>query len=185
MKQAFLIGGFLAIATFTASAFAADEPAAPAGPPAGAQKLHAFVGHWTGTGESSEPGKEKQTMTVSMNCVETSGGWGIRCEDAMTGKEMNYLETDLMGFDSTNNQVHWYAVTNAGEVHDHVAQWKDDSTLLATHSEKVSSKSIDENITVTLKSPTEMEATSTLTVDGHETQTMTMHMMKSGKGKKG
>jgi hypothetical protein len=182
MKKAILIAASLAL--FSISAFAADEPAASPAPPAGAVKLHDFVGRWEGIGEMAETGKDKQTMTVVMTCVETSGGWGIRCDDAMTGKNMNYLETDLMGYDASGNQVHWYAVTNAGEVHDHVAQWKDDKNLLATHSEKVGSKSIDENITITLTSPTSLTAKSTLSVDGKESQSMTMTMTKAGKEKK-
>ena len=32
-----------------------------------------------------------------------------------------YSESDMFGFDPGANKYHWYAVTNAGETHDHIA----------------------------------------------------------------
>jgi hypothetical protein len=182
MNKAWIIAGIL-LASVTAAY--ADEPAAaPAGPPPGALQLHALVGHWTGLGEMKEPGKADQAVTVVMNCVETAGGWGIRCDDSMIGKDMDYLESDLMGYDSAGTNVHWYAVTNAGEVHDQVAQWKDDKTLLASYATKAGSKSISETISLQLTTATTMEAISTVTVDGRESQSLTMKLVRSGKDKK-
>ena len=183
MKTSFVMAGILALACWSTAAVAADEQPAPPAPPAGALKLHAFVGHWTGTGEMAEYGKDKSTINVDMTCVEAAGGWGIRCDDAMTGQGMNYLETDLMGYDARDNQSHWYAVTNSGEVHDHVAQWKDDANFLANHTDIAGDHKISEDITLQLKSPTQLEAKSTVTVDGKESQSLTMTLTKSGKDK--
>jgi hypothetical protein len=40
-----------------------------------------------------------------------------------------YVETDLMGYEPNTNTYHWYAVTNAGETHDHVAPASDGNKL--------------------------------------------------------
>ena len=178
MKKTLIVCGILALASFSAAAFAADEQPAP---PAGALKLHAFVGHWTGTGQLSEYGKDTATINVDMTCAEVAGGWGVRCDDAMTGSGMNYLESDLMGYDAGSNKAHWYAVTNSGDVHDHVAQWQDDTNFLANHTEMAGDRKISEDITLQLKTPTQMQAKSSMTVDGKESQALTMTLTKTGK----
>ena len=46
----------------------------------------------------------------------------------------SYEETDLMGFEPNSKTYHWFAVTNAGETHDHVTPATDKNKLRFTYS---------------------------------------------------
>lgn len=175
-----LIFGVLLSLCIATGAVADDDVQPPAGPPPGAVKLQALVGHWTGLGEMKAKG-ETYTITIVMNCVEVAGGWGVRCDDVMTGKDINYLESDLMGYDPISDHVHWYAVTNAAELHDQIGNWKDDKTLLVNYSADAGGRAEVEDISLEFTSPSNISARTIVTMDGHETQSMTMSLAKSGK----
>jgi len=116
----------LAVLSMAAAALAADN--APA-PPAGSAKFSQFIGTWSGEGELKDTGKPGLKVRMKVDCRPAGGGWGIKCDFNMTAPDMNYLESDLFGYDATAGKVHWYSVTNAGEVHDHAGNWVDDSRL--------------------------------------------------------
>lgn len=92
--------------------------------------LEKFVGAWKGTGTVTI-GKDSAKITVQLTCKRTSAKAGVSCITKMTGIPgmAAYEETDLFGFEPGSNTYHWFAVTNAGETHDHVAKASDELKL--------------------------------------------------------
>ena len=84
--------------------------------------LGCLVGNWRGGGTVAL-GKDKVKVGADWNCQRTASEFGVLCALRVTGIPgvSSYAETDLFGFEPNTNQYHWYAVTNAGETHDHVA----------------------------------------------------------------
>jgi hypothetical protein len=88
--------------------------------------MECLVGTWKGSGTVSM-GKDKVKVDATWTCNRVSAKWGVMCTFHVTGIPgvTAYEETDLMGYEPNTNTYHWYAVTNAGETHDHVAQASD------------------------------------------------------------
>lgn len=83
--------------------------------------LERFVGTWKATGTATV-GATTAKITATWTCKRVSARAGVGCTlefAGMPGMPV-YAETDLFGFEASTNRYHWYAVTNAGETHDHV-----------------------------------------------------------------
>lgn len=97
--------------------------AASAAPPPG--PLDALVGTWKATGTATM-GPDTAKVSATWKCARVSAGAGVECKLRLTGVPGMVLEeTDLFGVDPMTKRVHWFAVTNAGEVHDHAAALTD------------------------------------------------------------
>jgi len=96
----------------------AAEPAAPAE----TKQIARLVGDWKGMGSMTLGSEKVEGIKVQWTCRSVSEKWGVRCDAVMVGIPgiARYEETDLFGFDPGGHQLHWFAVTNAGETHDHV-----------------------------------------------------------------
>jgi hypothetical protein len=165
----------IGIAALAVSATANDSaPAAPA-PPTGSQKLGAFVGSWRGTAELRQPGKPAVKFDMKAECHEISGGWGVRCETSFNNGDVTLLEADLFGYDPKGAKVHWYAVTNDGETHDHVGAWVDDQNL-SVRNTAADKSTEDIRVAFTKKNAMSFEAITT--ADGAETSVMAGSMMR-------
>src|SRR4051812_2691312 len=107
----------LTLVALTAAAARAD------GPPRQLADLDKLVGTWKGTGKLTL-GKDVAKVDIRIDCKKTPGDGGLACQLHGTGFPglPAYEESDLFGFEPNTNLFHWYAVTNAGEVHDHVAK---------------------------------------------------------------
>jgi len=94
------------------------------------QGLDCLVGTWKGSGTAAM-GKDKAKIDATWTCKRVSAQWGVMCTFHVTGIPgvAAYEETDLMGYEPNTNTYHWYAVTNAGETHDHVAKASEGNTL--------------------------------------------------------
>ena len=84
------------------------------------QMMECLVGSWKGTG-SVAMGKDKAKVDIALSCARTSAKFGILCTMHATGIPgvPAYDETDLFGYEPNSDSYHWYAITNAGETHDH------------------------------------------------------------------
>jgi hypothetical protein len=84
--------------------------------------MECLVGTWKGAGSVSM-GKDKAKIAATWTCKRVSASWGVLCTLHATGIPglAAYEETDLMGYEPNTDTYHWYAVTNGGETHDHVA----------------------------------------------------------------
>src|SRR4051812_14616046 len=93
------------------------------------EALQSWVGVWKGAGTMTM-GKDKVKVDLTWTCKPTSGKLGVTCTGALKGIPglAVYEETDLFGYESNTDTYHWYAVTNAGETHDHVAKSAADFT---------------------------------------------------------
>src|SRR5215471_17034625 len=118
MNNKTILSAALALATLAPAAFADD-----AAPPKEVSGMSCLVGTWKVKGTMSMGG-QKATLTGSWACSWLASKWGVQCEfDAAGMPGMGrYLEHDLMGYEPNSKTYHWYAITNAGETHDHVAQ---------------------------------------------------------------
>jgi hypothetical protein len=79
-----------------------------------------LVGKWNGTGTMKTEGKTFN-VKAAWDCADAAGGSGVRCHMSITGLPggFTYVVDDLWGHSAGDGLVHWYAVTNGGEVHDH------------------------------------------------------------------
>src|ERR1043165_7490954 len=106
----------IAALTAAPTIIAADSPKPIA-------SLKRLVGTWKGTGTMAM-GKDKVKVDASYECRLTSGEFGVACSLRMTGIPgvATYEESDVCGYEPNSSTYHWYAVTNAGETHDHAAK---------------------------------------------------------------
>jgi hypothetical protein len=93
--------------------------------------MDCLVGSWKGTGAMAM-GADKASLKASLDCARTSGGWGVQCSLHLAGVPgmASYEETDLFGWEPNTAKYHWYAVSNAGETHDHVTDGPSGNTLM-------------------------------------------------------
>lgn len=118
-----------AVAAAGASANAQDGPPSPS--PVITDLQERFVGSWTGSFTQTQ-GDESAEMTITSTCESAAAGWGMRCEWAFSDASgvTTFVVSDVWGFSADDGLVHWYAVTNGGEVHDHRGGWAGDVLTL-------------------------------------------------------
>jgi hypothetical protein len=145
---------------------AANSPAASAGEEPAAAPYYRFLGKWQGQGELSEPGNTPIKLAISLSCRKVSLGSGVACE--MTGKNnsMQIAESDLFGVDPVTGQGHWYAVTNQGETHDHLAEWSDANTMKAHYDWAQDGKRMKESIEFRFQGKNAVTFRSVVSADG-------------------
>jgi hypothetical protein len=114
----------LAAVTLTSTLARADDAAKPIA------DLERFVGAWKSTGTLTM-GKDTAKITATLTCKRTSAKAGVLCTTRFIGVPgiPAYEETDLFGYEPSSGTYHWFAVTSAGETHDHVAKASDASKL--------------------------------------------------------
>jgi hypothetical protein len=135
----------LAVLTLLAAHGVYAEPARQAPQPTDMQPYYALLGNC---------------------CQKASEGWAVSCSFNATGaNDMVMSETDLFGVDPASKQGHWYAVTNMGEVHDHLASWTDRKTMVADYEWTEEGKTMHEHISFIFKSAKSMEFTTQVTAD--------------------
>jgi len=139
--------------------------AAPKTIPAAAS-FYPFLGKWHGVGEMMEPGKPTAKLNLTLSCRKVAAGWAIACDMSAKNKTMMISESDLMGVDPVTGKAHWYAITNMGETHDHVAQWVDPNTVHAQYGWTQDGKQMQEDITFNFKKRS-ITFRSVVTADGH------------------
>jgi hypothetical protein len=103
----------LALVALTSFASADDKPSPQLA------EVKRLIGKWSGKGTLFTEGKT-HNITMSWDCVESSGAAGVRCKATILGiPNFTYQFDDLWGVSPQDGLVHWFTVTNAGEVHDH------------------------------------------------------------------
>ena len=139
--------------------------AAPEDAPAAA-RFYPLVGNWKGNGQTGDTGKAPEQLSLALSCKKAAAGWAVLCTLDGKGKDMTMAEADLFGVDPVTGQGHWYAVSNAGETHDHLVTWTDHKTFQAHYSWTQDGKKMDETIKLSLPTPKTMEFTGDVTADG-------------------
>lgn len=132
--------------------------------------LERFLGSWKLTGTISM-GADNAKITATVLCRRASAGAAIACSGKFTGVPgaPALEESDLMGYDPGTNTLHWYAVTNLGEVHDHVANVNADPTLHFVHTGTQDGQAFKEVIDVEfVKDGKSISLRSTTSLAGHQ-----------------
>jgi hypothetical protein len=150
----------LPITSALAQQKAAPEPAA--------SRYYPLVGMWQGEGKLQEGSQPTVSLNVHLNCKKASSGWAVICEMRALSSKTVITETDLMGVDPITGVGHWYAITNQGETHDHIAEWPDARTMKAHYAWTQDGKKTDENITYNITGAKTMEFRSIITQNGKE-----------------
>jgi len=108
---------FVVAATLVATQTARAEDTAKPAPQL--EAIRAFIGSWSGKGSMMSEGKT-YSITATYDCAESAGAAGVKCRAVINGiPGFTYTFDDLWGYSPQDGLVHWYVVTNAGEVHDH------------------------------------------------------------------
>ena len=146
--QSFLVSLLVVSASALAceNALAASAAKAPA-----AAEFYPMLGKWHGKAQLTETGKPPVKLKMRIHCVKASAGYAVRCSDVTSNKQMRMFESDLMGVDPVSGQAHWYAVTNQGDTHDHLAKWLDANHMQAHYAWQQDGKPMRENIQVEVK----------------------------------
>ena len=166
--------------TFGVTALALAAGTAQAGnppPPKEAKDMGCLVGSWKGTG-SMTMGKDKvDGIKMSWNCKRASAEWGVVCTGSMAGIPGmdRYEESDLFGYEPNTGKYHWYAVTNAGETHDHVSSPSNGPTLEFVHNGVQEGKPFKEVVQLTFKGPKDstLDLRAETFLDGKSTSVLT------------
>jgi len=105
-----------------ASIVAAAGTARADGTPKEVQDMSCLIGTWKLKGTVAM-GADKANIQGTWKCGWLPSKWGVQCDFEVSGIPGMplYQERDLMGYEPGSKTYHWYAVTNAGETHDHVA----------------------------------------------------------------
>lgn len=98
------------------------------------ENMSCLLGNWKATG-SLTMGKDKASLDATYTCKRTSGDQGVLCNLRITGIPglAVYEETDLFGYEPNSKTYHWFAVTNSGEVHDHVSPYTTSNKVRFTY----------------------------------------------------
>lgn len=113
----------------------------------GIKPYYAMLGDWHGKAELVEGGKVAAKLKAKFDCHKGSGGMAVICTFSGKGaKGMKMTENDLFGFDPVGQEGHWYAVTNTGDVHDHITHWADAKTMIGNYSWQQDGKKMHEHI---------------------------------------
>jgi hypothetical protein len=140
---------------------ATTKPQLPA-----AARYYPMVGHWTGQARLSEPGQAPVKLTMQLDCTKVSSGWAVSCNSVTRNSQMAMTESDLFGVDPVSGEGHWYAVTNTGDAHDHLAHWISARTMKASYAWTDHGKKMVETITLKLAGTNSMTFKSVVTADG-------------------
>jgi hypothetical protein len=122
-------------------------------PPKEVQGMSCLVGNWKGTGSMTMGAQKVEGIKMTWDCKKTSGDWGVSCHATMVGMPGldKYEESDLFGYDAGTGKYHWYSVTNAGEVHDHVSTPSKPPVLEFVHNGLQEGKPYKEVVQITFK----------------------------------
>ncbi len=141
-----------------------------------------LVGAWKGTASMTMGADKADGLKVAWTCKQTSSEWGVMCSGEIKGIPGmdTYSETDLFGYEPNTGKYHWYAVTNAGETHDHVANPPKGDTIEFVYDGVQDGKAFKEVIHMTFKgkSSSTMELTSETFVEGKSTSLLSMTARK-------
>src|SRR3954464_1508234 len=113
-KNKLSLGGLLLASLVTVAS--ADAPPSPLA------QLDAMVGTWKVAGTMTM-GKDASKVTATIACKRASAKAAILCSLEMKVPGLGaYAETDLFGYEPNSGTLYWFAVTNAGDTHDHIAK---------------------------------------------------------------
>ena len=137
------------LASSTELATASSDPKL-ANLPKEIQSMHCLVGTWRGS-VKFRAGDIDADVKLNLSCQATSSNYGVKCEARFRGLPGGgeRHETDLFGYDASRKQYHWFAVSDMGETHDHVAEIPSSPTIEWIYRGLQDGKPLEERIRMT------------------------------------
>jgi len=151
--------------------------AEPAAVPAAA-RFYPFVGNWKGQGELREGEQPATRLTLDYQCKKASAGWAVSCNLIARNGQMTMAETDLFGVDPVTGKGHWFAVTNAGETHNHIADWTDSKTMTGYLAWNQDGKKMEEKVTFRFNGARTVDFHTIVSADGVQVASFTGKMKR-------
>lgn len=149
MKTITTFSASLSILALLGGAATAGSHAANAKLPQKIKNMHCLIGSWNGK-VTLTMGGQRVPMKLSLRCTSASAGHAISCRSTFTDPRGNkHHETDLFGYDPGTNTYHWFAVSDSGETHDHVAAVRKSPTLRWVYRGKKAKKPLVERVAMT------------------------------------
>ncbi len=143
-----------------------EAPPPPAPPSQEQMLLQNLVGKWTLTATGKLPDGTTLTGTGSAELAAVGGGKGAAGPIEMNIEGGLHLEHGLMfGYDIWTKKVHFYAVGNRGEVHDHSGPMTGENSCRLVWEGLKDGKPASEDITMTITKD-EIAFVNTETADG-------------------
>jgi hypothetical protein len=158
----------LAAALATAALAGTASADGTTAPPDEMKAVYGFVGTWK-LNMTATMGADSAPVKGTWTCKKVSKGWGVACKLVVANFPGigYYEENDLFGYDMGSKAYHWYAVTNGGEVHDHVGHFADDGSFTAIHEGTTDGKNKFKEVnTFTFKSARSVTFSGEVSVDG-------------------
>lgn len=140
----------------------AQDTAQPV-PPEVQRTVDAFVGHWTITGSSTEPGSTAPSrVTGTMDCEPTAGGVAVRCRVVNAVPDGGRIEiATILGYSPDDRRVHLMEAASPGLYHEHRGSWKGTTIRFDRMTKTVGGQRIVEDFAVGFPSSGRMTITST------------------------
>ncbi|MCE9572621.1 MAG: hypothetical protein K8W52_05650 [Deltaproteobacteria bacterium] len=161
MRMISLVSTLFALATAAtlAPARADDAPAA--------RLVKTLTGTWKGPLHLTM-GADQADLKAAIACAPIAGKTGIACQASITGVPGlgTMLESDLFGVDPTTGAAHMYAVSNAGDVHDHVGGFEQDALVMRWTGTSPDHHALRETLTFRSTGPRTLAFTQEVTSDG-------------------
>ncbi len=157
----------LSVAVILFFTFAANAQTTATTQPAVLKKLLAMTGNWEGTGTMKEGGKTTN-FPYLLNVKKTAGGTGILAvEEADIPGMGKMLGTNIAGYNSEEDLIHWYTIDNMGTTHDHLGKLIDKNHYQMVYEIKTKdNKAFKELINVIFEGKDKLNMDLVITVDG-------------------
>ncbi len=137
------------------------------------EALRRWIGTWKADYLVRFPDGKVHEGTMTVLATPMAAGQGIHMDAKGEARGMEPWEAHaLWGFDTESGEVHWFAVSSMGEVHDHVGVWKDEDTLELEWRGVEGSKKAVEHTTFHWKNPREVEMRTVNTMGGQQGHTI-------------
>jgi hypothetical protein len=146
--------------------------------PAGVKKLYIFLGNWKGKAMMTANG-QTQSFDYFMDMKTDADGWGILYhEKGLIPNATPYIGFGTLGFDTNDNTVHIFTVSNYADIHDHVGTWTDNKHFTLVYNGMSEGKPLKEVLSAEIVSADTFKFTSVVSIDGQTAQTWNVEMHK-------
>ncbi|HYA11076.1 MAG TPA: hypothetical protein VEH10_05350 [Thermoplasmata archaeon] len=112
--------------------------------------------------------------------ASVSGGWGVLLQNRLEFKGLGtYLETGILGYDTMEDAVHFFALTNTSAAYDHKGAWLNDRSLRLTYEGQRGTERYSERLSLDFRTPDELEISEEDTLGGQPVTTMHVRLTRT------
>lgn len=145
--------------------------------PAAVTQYHMLYGKWEGAAQRVGEDGMLTAFDVRMECDKVADGWAMACnvegESVGEGEKTSYSEAHLIGVDPVSGAGHWYSIASGGDVHEHLAEWTNSSTLFSRHTWDTPDGAAEETVTYSFGGKKTLSFRRVITIAGKRVYEMT------------